>query len=152
GIRDFHVTGVQTCALPISDTSSYDRMRLLAYILMAGGLIGLLLSIYFLPWRKLQVPSRQSLINLSDTSLMLLLSTIFILGTALTAGDSFTSFLRRDPPAIAVTLATLGIGFLSPISILSALALAIFAILVFNRPILGLMSVAFWSMFFTTRI
>src|SRR5690606_40657568 len=25
GIRDFHVTGVQTCALPISDTVSYLR-------------------------------------------------------------------------------------------------------------------------------
>src|SRR5207302_6684849 len=27
GIRDFHVTGVQTCALPISVPVSYDRMR-----------------------------------------------------------------------------------------------------------------------------
>src|SRR5690606_40665462 len=27
GIRDFHVTGVQTCALPISAADAYQRLR-----------------------------------------------------------------------------------------------------------------------------
>src|SRR5690606_41027026 len=35
GIRDFHVTGVQTCALPISAAISSNSLSLIPYALMA---------------------------------------------------------------------------------------------------------------------
>src|SRR5690606_25353526 len=38
GIRDFHVTGIQTCALPISDTFSSVMVMLTALVSLAVGI------------------------------------------------------------------------------------------------------------------
>src|SRR5690606_40950061 len=46
GIRDFHVTGVQTCALPISEALELDNVPK-KMIVIGGGVIGLELgSVY----------------------------------------------------------------------------------------------------------
>lgn len=134
------------------DTSRYERIRLAAYLAGAAGLLGLLATIYTLPWQQVKLPSQKSMTRLGEVGLTLFLSTVFVLGSALSWGDSFTTFLKRDPPAFALTLATVGVAFLSPMVIITLLALMAFAVVVFNRPIMGLLAVIFWSMFFTSKV
>src|SRR5690606_40551852 len=41
GIRDFHVTGVQTCALPISFLASKQRLQNISYFIHSAKLVNL---------------------------------------------------------------------------------------------------------------
>src|SRR5690606_40605540 len=74
GIRDFHVTGVQTCALPIFDRTDFNRFPLAAKLTRWGidahmgilfgwpnqllvaavalGLCGMVISGYWMWWRR----------------------------------------------------------------------------------------------------
>src|SRR5690606_40218665 len=72
GIRDFHVTGVQTCALPISyPTSGYDLAQVLTQ-LGTGEAVVTVLSERGAPtpvaWTMLRAP--QSLMGASEASLV----------------------------------------------------------------------------------
>lgn len=134
------------------DISSFQRLRLIAYILGTIGVIGALFTIFRLPWGQIELPSRQFINNLIDAGTALLFSAIFTLGTALTWDDTFTNFLKRDPPALLITLTTVSLAYFSPVTLLTLLALVIFGIIVFNRPVMGLISVIFWSMFYASTI
>ncbi len=144
------LAGIAVAIAP--DVSSYERLRLVAYVIGTLGLLGLLTTAWRVPWKLIRLPSRQSVIDAGDTGLTLLLSIILVVGVALSWGDTFTNFLRRDPPAILLTLATVGVAFVSPLVIITFLALLAFAIVVFNRPAMGLLAVIFWSMFFASTI
>ncbi|PJF44265.1 MAG: hypothetical protein CUN55_04860 [Phototrophicales bacterium] len=134
------------------DVSSNEHFFLFAYGLIAAGLLSTIIAAWRLPWGSVRFPSRQTLQNGVDLTLTLTFSAIFVLGSALTWGDAFTALLKRDPLAILLTLATIGIAFISPIAILSVLSLFAFAIIVFNRPLMGLLATLFWSMFFASTI
>lgn len=134
------------------DDTDNVRLRWIAYALIGLGGLLILLGIWRAPWRQLHLPSQESLQNAFDLSLSLVLSLAFILGSALTWGEAFTAFVRRDPPAIVLTLATVGLAFLSPIAIISVLCLLAFGVVVFNRPLMGVLAVMFWSMFFSSNI
>ncbi len=145
--------GLAGIAVAVAPTKSdTDRLQLLAYGLMLFGVIGTLIGAWRLPWRTVRFPSRQSVQNAADLMLTLGFSAVFVLGSALTWGEAFTAFVKRDPPAIILTLATVGVAFLSPVAILSVLGLLLFSVVVFNRPLMGLLSTLFWSMFFSSTI
>lgn len=144
------LAGIAVATAP--DTSTYQRIRLIAYGLTIIGMIGVFITIFRLPWQQVELPSRQSLNNLIDAGTALLLSVIFTLGTALSWGDTFTNFLKRDPPAILITLTTVSLAYFSPIVVLTFIALIVFGIIVFNRPVMGLITVIFWSMFYASTI
>src|SRR5690606_40216542 len=53
GIRDFHVTGVQTCALPISGTVAHSTDGEVAARRMAVGMVLVLAALLvYVPWRS----------------------------------------------------------------------------------------------------
>ncbi|NDJ86324.1 MAG: hypothetical protein GYB66_10590 [Chloroflexi bacterium] len=144
------LAGIAVAIAP--ETRSYERLRVIGYGLAGLGILLLAFTVFRLPWQTLRLPSRQTWINLGDTALSLILSAVFVLGTALTWGDTFTSFVRRDPPALLLTLTTVGIAYFSPMVVITLLALVGFALVVFNRPLMGILAVIFWSMFFTSTI
>ena len=134
------------------DITPNERLGWLAIgLIVVGALLGGV-SAWRAPWRTLKLPSQRTLHNAFDASLTLMLSAIFVVGSALTWGDSFAALLKRDPPAILLTLATVGVAFVSPIAILSVLALLAFAIVVFNRPMMGVVATLFWALFFSSNI
>ena len=142
--------GIAVAVAPTNSTN--DQLQTVAYALIGFGLLLTLISVWKAPWRTLKLPSQQSLQNLFDLSLTLGFSFVFLVGSALTWGEAFTAFFRRDPPALILSMATVGIAFLSPIAILSIVFLVLFALIVFNRPLMGLLAILFWSMFFSSNV
>ena len=134
------------------ETTNNDRLEWFAMFLVGIGALGTVISVWRSPWRDLKLPSQRAMQDAADTAFTLGLTLVFMVGSALTWGDAFSSFLRRDPPAILLTLATVGIAFISPVAILSVIALLLFALVVFNRPLMGLLATLFWSMFFASTI
>jgi O-antigen ligase len=55
--------------------------------------------------------------------------------------------LRRDLPAFAVTVGAAGLLYLSPTLITTGVALVALWVLIFNRPVIGLALIVFWSPF-----
>ena len=58
----------------------------------------------------------------------------------------------RDPPALAITILTAGVASLSPVFVVTLAALAVLSVLIYNRPVLGLMLIIFWSAFFMSTL
>lgn len=116
------------------------------------GLLGIVAVLGAIPYRQLRIPARQQLRRLTEGALAMVFAAVFLYGLALSWGDTFASFVRRDPPALLLALTTVSIAFLSPAALITVVALLAFGVLAFNRPILGLMAVAFWSMFFATTL
>lgn len=144
------LAGITVAVAP--DTTSDERLQYIAYAMILFGILATVVGTWRLPWRTVRFPSRQSLQNAADLTLTLGFTAVFVLGSALTWADTFTAFVRRDPPAIVLTLATVGVAFLSPIAILSVVSLLAFGVVVFNRPLMGLLATIFWSMFFASTI
>ena len=80
--------------------------------------------------------------------LSLLASFVVLLGALATWGETIPTLLRRDQPALAITILTAGIASLSPVAVITLAALAVLFILIYNRPLLGMMLIIFWSAFF----
>lgn len=131
------------------DTASYTQSQRLGLML---ALIGLGVVLASIPYRRLRIPARQQLRWLAEAILAMVFAAVFLYGLALSWGDTFASFVRRDPPAILLALTTVSIAFFSPAALITVIALLAFGVLAFNRPVLGLMAVAFWSMFFATTL
>ncbi len=135
-----------------ADTSSYTRVFTLCG--MVGGLaaLGLILTAMRLPWGRLSVPAPQTFRRFLEWLLGLAASFMVLLGTLLTWGEAIPTLLRRDPPALALTILTAGLAALSPVFVLTLVALAILFVLIYNRPLLGLMLILFWSAFFISTL
>ncbi|MCB9437184.1 MAG: O-antigen ligase family protein [Anaerolineales bacterium] len=131
------------------DTASYVQGQNLGIILT---LLGLGIVVIAIPYHRLRLPAHQQLRWLAEGVLAMVFAAVFLYGLALSWGDTFASFVRRDPPAILLALTTISIAFFSPAALITVLALLAFGVLAFNRPVLGLMAVAFWSMFFATTL
>lgn len=134
------------------DTAPYQRVQIAALIIGLIALGGTAWSAYRLPFRQIHLPSREALQNAADVILTLLVSFIFVVGVILSWGDVVTNFLRRDTPAFIVTATTMSVAYYSPIVWGTLAALLVFSIIVFNRPLMGLLAVLFWSAFFTATL
>ncbi len=77
-----------------------------------------------------------------------LISIIGALSMALTLNDLLPAVLRRDAVAITAAAAVSGALYLSPHLIITAAALVTLGVLIYNRPLIGLALVAFWTPFF----
>lgn len=134
------------------DTAAYDRAQTACWIvgvlaLLAAGLLSLRL-----PWRALKRPALPTVQHALDWFLSLFAAFVVLVGTLATWSETIPTLLRRDQPALAITIVTAGIASLSPIAIVSLLALGVLFILIFNRPLLGIMLIIFWSAFFLSTL
>jgi O-antigen ligase len=77
---------------------------------------------------------------------------VVLFGTLATWSETIPSLLRRDPPALAITVLTAGIASLAPVAVITLAALGVLFILIYNRPLLGVMLVIFWSAFFLSTL
>lgn len=139
----------------VNETPNISQYTWADQITWAIALVAIVMALVVgirLPWRNLKMPSRQTLQDGGDLLLTLAMSGIFIVGAALSWGDTFTQFFRRDPPALLLTVATVGLSVYSPMVWFGLLGLMGFGVIVFNRPLMGLLAVAFWATFFTTTI
>lgn len=134
------------------DTASYDRSLLVCAIAGGLALFGAVLTALRLPWRRVQPPSPQTLRHVIQWLIGLATSFLVLVGALLTWGEAIPALLRRDPPALAITILTAGVAALSPVFVVTLAALAVLFVLIFNRPVLGLMLVVFWSAFFLSTL
>lgn len=77
-----------------------------------------------------------------------LLSIVGALSVALTINDLLPAALKRDGVALAAAAAVSGALYLSPHLIVTLAALIALGVLIFNRPLIGLALVVFWTPFF----
>jgi len=81
-----------------------------------------------------------------------LISIVGALSMALTVNDLLPAILRRDSAAIAAAAAVSGALYLSPHLFVTLVALLALLVLIYNRPLIGLALVAFWTPFFLAPI
>ncbi|GIK66461.1 MAG: O-antigen polymerase [Chloroflexota bacterium] len=144
------IAGFAVASAP--DTLSYERVQIIAAIFGLLSIVGMVGVGYRLPFHQVKMPSREALQNIADVALTLIVSLIFVVGVVLSWGDMVTTFLRRDTPALIVSLTSMSVAYYSPIVWGTLAALAVFAVIVFNRPLMGLLAVLFWSAFFTATL
>lgn len=134
------------------DTSRYDRWLAVSAVVGLLALLAGLITAARLPWRRVRPPSPESLRRSLEWLAGLFLSFVALVGLLLALNETVPSILRRDPPALALTLLTAGIASLSPAFVVTLAALAVLFVLIFNRPVLGAMLVIFWSAFFLSTL
>ncbi len=130
------------------DTKRYDRMIIASSVVGLLALLGAVVVGTQLPWRRVKAPSPETLRRLVEWVFSLIASGFVMIGALLTWGDAAPSLLRRDPPALALTILTAGIASLSPVFVITLAALLVLFVLIYNRPLLGIMLIIFWSAFF----
>lgn len=134
------------------DTAAYDRARLVCAVVGGLALLGAIATGIRLPWRRVQPPSPQTLRHAMQWLIGLLASFLVLVGTLITWGEAVPALLRRDPPALAITILTAGVASLSPVFLVTLVALGVLFVLICNRPVLGLMLIVFWSAFFLSTL
>jgi len=134
------------------DTASTDRALRACGLVGGLALLGLALTAWRLPWSQLTVPAPQTFWRFLEWLLSLFVSFVLLLGTLVTWGEALPALLRRDQPALAVTVLTAGIAALSPAFVITLASLVVLFVLVYNRPLLGLMLIIFWSAFFLSTL
>ncbi len=134
------------------DAGRYDRALLACGIVGVLALLSALLIGLRLPWRRLTPPAVPTVRQAVEWVLSLLASCVVLLSVLMTWGEAIPSLLRRDQPALVITILTAGIASLSPAFVITLAALGVLFVLVYNRPLLGLMLVIFWSAFFLSTL
>lgn len=134
------------------DTAPYTRAMVVCTVIGGLAALGLILVVPRLPWGRLSVPAPQTFRRFMEWLLSLAVSFIVLLGTLLTWGEALPALLRRDQPALALTIVTAGLASLSPVFVLTLVGLGILFVLIYNRPLLGLMLILFWSAFFMSTL
>ena len=134
------------------DTRTHTFALAACAALGALGLGSALAAAWRLPWRLVRWPRAASVRQAMQWLVSLLASLLVLAGTLLTWGDPLAALLRRDPPALALTILTAGVASLSPVALVTLAALVVLFVLIYNRPILGLMLVIFWSAFFLSKL
>ncbi|NJL93930.1 MAG: hypothetical protein HC915_09470 [Anaerolineae bacterium] len=122
----------------------------LGVALLAG--LGTFIFGWRAPWHRLRLPSPGALRNLGDLLLGLFFSGLVMLGTLLTMPDTLALALRRDLPPLLITLSSAAVLYYSPSTWLTLLALVVTAVIIFNRPLIGVMQVVFWGAFFSSPL
>jgi O-antigen ligase len=134
------------------DTGRYTRPLVISGSVGIVALLGAVVIATRLRWRQVQWPSGHTVRRMFDWLLGLFASFLVLAGTLLTWGDATPALLRRDPPALGITLVTAGIAALSPVFVITLAALLVLAVMIYNRPLLGVMLVIFWSAFFMSDL
>jgi O-antigen ligase len=134
------------------DTAANDRALLACGLVGGLALLGFVFAAWRLPWGRLAVPAPQTFRRFLEWLLSLFVSFALLLGTLITWGEAIPALLRRDQPALAVTILTAGIAAFSPSFVITLASLVVLFVLVYNRPLLGLMLVVFWSAFFLSTL
>ncbi len=133
------------------DTTRYDNALRVCALIGGLALLGVVVIGWRLPWRTLSLPAPPTLRHAASWVLSLFAAFVVLLGSLLTWNDAIPALLRRDQPALAVTILTAGIASLSPVFVVTLAALLVLFVLIYNRPLLGIMLVIFWSAFFSPR-
>ncbi len=134
------------------DSAPYEWPLRICVMLGGLALIGGVVSGTRLPWRSIRPPAPDTLRQGSEWLVGLGVSLIVLLGTLLTWGEAIPALLRRDQPALAVTILTAGLASLAPVFVITLVALGVLFVMIYNRPILGVMLVIFWSAFFLSTL
>lgn len=75
-------------------------------------------------------------------------SLILMIGMLLTFGDHLPQIFRRDTVSIPLAMLTSGLIYLNPAFVLTAASALILFVLIYHRPIIGLMLIVFYAPFF----
>lgn len=134
------------------NTEQDDRAVMICAVIGGLAVVGAAILSTRLPWRSLRSPALPTVRQFVEWVLGLLASFVVLLGTLATWGETIPTLLRRDPPALAITILTAGIASLSPVAVVTLAALVVLFILIYNRPLLGIMLVIFWSAFFLSTL
>ncbi len=135
-----------------ADTTAHDRALIACAVLGGLALLGLFAVGWRLPWGNVQPPTPAFLRRLGEWLGSVAVSAILLLGVLLSWDEALPNFLRRDPPALALTVLTAGVAAFSPTFVVTLAALGVLFVLIYNRPLLGVMLVIFWSAFFLTTL
>lgn len=135
-----------------ADAGRYQIALAACAVLGALGVAGMIGAGWRLPWRALRWPSPEAIRHMIEWLISLLASLLVLAGTLLTWGEPLAGLLRRDPPALALTILTAGVASLSPVALITLAALIVLFVLIYNRPVLGLMLIIFWSAFFLSTL
>lgn len=144
------IAGYAVAAPP--DTARYDWALIACAVVGGLSLLGVVLAGLRVPWRRIKPPAVPTVQQAVEWTLSLLASLVVMLAALITWGETVPSFLRRDPPALAVTILTAGLAALSPVTLVTLAALGVLFVLIYHRPVLGVMLVVFWSAFFMSRL
>lgn len=134
------------------DTTPYDIALALSGAIGGLALLGVGLASVRISWRAVAWPAPPTLKQVADWLLSLMASFVVLLTSLVTWGDALPSLLRRDQPALLVTVLTAGIASLSPVFVVTLVALVVLFVLIYNRPLLGVMLVIFWAAFFVSTL
>jgi len=134
------------------DTSATDRALWVCALVGGLALLGVVGIGLRLPWASLTVPAPATFRHFLAWLASLAASGIVLVGALLAWGGAVPDVLRRDPPALALTLITAGVAALSPPLVVTLAALAVLFVLIYHRPLLGLMLIVFWSAFFLSTL
>ncbi|HVO70969.1 MAG TPA: O-antigen ligase family protein, partial [Aggregatilineaceae bacterium] len=135
-----------------ADTERYDQALMVCGFIGGLAVLGVVFTGRRLPWRHVTPPALPTVRQFTEWVIGLLASFVVLLGTLMTWGETIPSLLRRDQPALAITILTAGIASLSPVFVMTLAALAVLFVLIYNRPLLGVMLVIFWSAFFLSTL
>jgi O-antigen ligase len=133
------------------DTRRFDTLILAAATAALLGLIVAVVAVRRLPVRVSGGDVRAVtayLRRMGDVLAGLGISVLAMIGVFLTWGDTLPNVFRRDPPTLALTVLTVGLIYFSPALLVTAAALLALWIIIYNRPVVGLALVVFWSPFF----
>lgn len=149
GYQGWVLAGVGIGSTP--DTTGADRLTLLGSLLMIAGLVIGVIGLRRLP-HEFTVRFVSGLFGyLRRSGLLiggLLVSVLGAISVALTLSDLVPSFLRRDAPSIAVVILTMGIAYFAPYFVIALASFAVLFVIIYNRPVIGLALIVFWSPFF----
>ncbi|HLA44697.1 MAG TPA: hypothetical protein VJZ27_14730, partial [Aggregatilineales bacterium] len=133
-----------------SDSEVFPRRMALSVMIL--GIMGVVITGFTLPWWKIRLPSPSSLRNIGDFLLGLLFSAIVMVGTILTWHETLVLALRRDLPTILAALGTSTLLYYAPSTWIALMGMMIMGVIIFSRPLVGILQVIFWSAFFASTI
>ncbi len=131
------------------DTRHFDLLFGAAVTAALLGLLGAIVMARRLPIRAGDLSALTAYIRrMADILAGIGISVLAMVGMLLTWGDTLPNVFRHDPPTLALTILTLGLIYFSPSLIVTIVALVVLWLIIYNRPVVGLALVVFWSPFF----
>lgn len=134
------------------DTTHYDNALRVCMAIGALALLGIVVMGWRLPWRTLSPPAPGTLAVAAQWLVSVFAAFVVLVAGLLTWSETLPTLLRRDQPALLITIVTAGIASLSPVFVVALVALLVLFVLIYNRPVLGVMLIIFWSAFFLSTL
>jgi len=148
GDDHFPIVGFAVGAAPQTNQTPKHAAQGVFFLTLAGAfLVG-----WGLPWGALRPPGRAALRNAGDFLLGLFFSGVVMVGALLTWHDTLAAALRRELPAVLVSLATASLLYYAPSTWIALGGLLLAGVVIFSRPWLGVVQIVFWSAFFTSNL